>query len=155
VSRAHHCLHAWHLECTADHALKTPPPSGMQEIIDAGLAHERRCAEQLGLPPQPEAELEDWDEGAAHTLALMQAGEAWIYQAVLVTEGGRGIVDFLERIERSSSLGEWSYRPVDSKGHKKVEPRNLIEEISTLADCSCSTTLHSSTRSSAIGRRLE
>jgi uncharacterized protein len=44
----------------------------------------------------------------ALTVEAMRAGADYVYQAVLFSNGWRGIADFLERVDRPSALGAWS-----------------------------------------------
>jgi predicted RecB family nuclease len=59
-----------------------------------------------------EAELE---AAVAQTLDAMRRGVEVIHQAALVGGGIGGYADFLERVERQSSLGAWSYEVSDAK----------------------------------------
>jgi predicted RecB family nuclease len=72
--------------------------------------------------------LEDLVEGAGRTLDAMRAGADAIYQAVLFDgDRWRGYADFLERVERPSALGAWSYEVADTKLARSVRPYFLIQ----------------------------
>lgn len=54
-------------------------------------------------------------EAAARTREAMEAGAPVIYQAAFLDGDWMGYVDFLERVESPSALGDWSYEPADTK----------------------------------------
>ena len=58
----------------------------------------------------------------------MAAGAEIIYQAVLFDgERWRGQADFLERVERPSALGAWSYEVADTKLARSVKPQAVLQ----------------------------
>ncbi len=69
----------------------------------------------------------DFEEAAARTAAAMRAGAEYVYQAVLVLDGWRGIADFLERVERPSALGPWSYEVLDTKLARHARPSHALQ----------------------------
>ena len=69
----------------------------------------------------------DFEEAAARTVATMRAGAEYVYQAVLVLDGWRGIADFLERVERPSALGPWSYEVLDTKLARHARPSHALQ----------------------------
>jgi predicted RecB family nuclease len=64
---------------------------------------------------------------AAATAAAMQAGAKYIYQAVFLIDGWHGIADFLERIDRPSALGNWSYQVLDTKLARHPRPEHALQ----------------------------
>ena len=69
----------------------------------------------------------DFAQAAAHTAEAMRAGAAYVYQAVLTLDGWRGIVDFLERVERPSDLGSCSYEVLDTKLARRAKPAHALQ----------------------------
>jgi predicted RecB family nuclease len=69
----------------------------------------------------------DFEAAARSTAEAMRSGAAYIYQAVLVDDGWRGIADFLERVERPSALGSWSYEVLDTKLAKRPQPEHALQ----------------------------
>lgn len=57
----------------------------------------------------------------------MRAGVKYVYQAVFLTDGWHGIADFLERIDRPSALGDWSYQVLDSKLGRHPRPEHALQ----------------------------
>ena len=68
-----------------------------------------------------------FDAAARSTAEAMLSGVAYIYQAVLVADGWRGIADFLERVERPSLLGPWSYEVLDTKLARQPKPEHALQ----------------------------
>jgi hypothetical protein len=52
----------------------------------------------------------DFEAGTRRTAEAMRAGADYVYQAVFLSQGWRGIADFLERVERPSALGAGATR---------------------------------------------
>ena len=77
--------------------------------IDAGRSHSELLA------------------ASAQTRAAMEAGAPAIFQAALMHDGWRGHADFLERVERPSRLGGWSYEVLDTKLARSVKPYFVIQ----------------------------
>ncbi len=69
----------------------------------------------------------DFDAAARATAKAMRAGAAYIYQAVFVADRWRGIADFLERVERPSILGAWSYEVLDTKLARHPRPEHALQ----------------------------
>ena len=69
----------------------------------------------------------DFDAGARVTAEAMRAGVDVIYQATFVVGNWRGRADFLERIDRPSDLGGFSYEPIDAKLARLEKPTYLLQ----------------------------
>ena len=69
----------------------------------------------------------DFEAAAARTAEAMRSGAAYLYQAVLVLDGWRGIADFLERVERPSELGSFSYEVLDTKLARTPKPAHALQ----------------------------
>jgi uncharacterized protein len=69
----------------------------------------------------------DFEAAAARTAEAMRSGAAYLYQAVLVLDGWRGIADFLERVERPSALGACSYEVLDTKLARTPQPKHALQ----------------------------
>ena len=64
---------------------------------------------------------------AGETRQAMEVGAPVIYQATFLSDGWRGHVDFLERVDLPSGLGDWSYEVVDTKLARSVKPYFVIQ----------------------------
>ena len=123
---------AWWEEVHATTPDRAPRPATKaleQLLFDAGLEHEKILIAQLKLDGKTIAELrgkqeqEDYDA----TLAAMRAGADYIWQASLHNDEMRGSADLLERIERPSRLGAWSYIPIECKLSSHPKPIYLVQ----------------------------
>lgn len=67
------------------------------------------------------------EESVRLTLEAMAAGPDVIFQGALLEGAWGGYTDFLERVERPSSLGSWSYEVVDTKLKRKPDPKHVLQ----------------------------
>src|SRR5215831_5895608 len=71
--------------------------------------------------------LRDFEGGARRTLEAVRLGVDYVYQAVFSTGGWRGVADFLERVDRPSRLGAWSYQVLDTKLARHPRPEHALQ----------------------------
>lgn len=57
----------------------------------------------------------------------MRSGARAIFQATLLDPPWHGFADFLERVDEPSTLGAWSYEPVDTKLARSAKPSHLVQ----------------------------
>jgi uncharacterized protein len=69
----------------------------------------------------------DLDVAVARTVEALHQGPDVIYQAALRSGPWSGYADFLERVERPSRLGEFSYEVVDTKLKRSPAPSHLLQ----------------------------
>ena len=69
----------------------------------------------------------DFEAGTRRTVEAMRAGADYVYQAVFFAHGWRGIADFLERVDRPSALGAWSYQVLDTKLARHPRPEHALQ----------------------------
>jgi len=69
----------------------------------------------------------DFEAGTRRTAEAMREGADYVYQAVFFSDGWRGIADFLERIDRPSALGAWSYQVLDTKLARHPRPEHALQ----------------------------
>lgn len=67
------------------------------------------------------------EESVRLTLEAMKAGPDVIFQGALLDGAWGGYSDFLERVERPSDLGAWSYEVVDTKLKRKPDPKHVLQ----------------------------
>src|SRR5262245_53564625 len=101
-------------------------------IARKGEEHEKNFLEALRAEGQGVVEVglgndRDFATAAEATAAAMRAGSKYIYQAVFLTDGWHGIADFLERIDRASALGDWSYQVLDTKLARHPRPEHALQ----------------------------
>jgi len=93
-----------------------------EQAFLAALREAGHVVTEVGL-----GEARDFEAAARSTAESMRAGAAYIYQAVLVADGWRGVADFLERVERPSALGAWSYEVLDTKLARHPRPEHALQ----------------------------
>lgn len=98
-------------------------------IQDAGHAHE---ADYLASLRQSGDVAEISSEGtleerAEATLAAMQAGAPFIYQATFLDPPWHGFADFLRRVDLDTDLGTWGYEVTDTKLARSPDPKHVIQ----------------------------
>jgi len=100
-----------------------------QLLFDSGLEHERVLIERLEAQGHRVAKLPgrqlqvDYDA----TLAAMHAGVDTIWQASLRNHELRGSADLLQRIDKPSALGAWSYIPIECKLSSHPKPIYVVQ----------------------------
>jgi predicted RecB family nuclease len=97
-----------------------------------GEEHEQAFAEGLRATGRRVVEVRlnaarDFEDGTRRTAEAMRAGADYVYQAVFFSNGWRGIADFLERVERPSALGAWSYQVLDTKLARHPRPEHALQ----------------------------
>ena len=89
-------------------------------FLDQLRTHGRRIVEI----PKDGVSLE---ESVRLTLEAMLDGPDVIFQGAFLDGVWGGYSDFLERVERPSSLGAWSYEVVDTKLKRKPDPKHVLQ----------------------------
>ncbi|WP_380782942.1 TM0106 family RecB-like putative nuclease [Sphingomonas sp. R86520] len=67
------------------------------------------------------------EESVRLTHAAMAEGPDVIFQGALLEGAWGGYTDFLERVERPSALGAWSYEVADTKLKRKPDPKHVLQ----------------------------
>jgi predicted RecB family nuclease len=100
-------------------------------IFEKGIEHEQRYLASLKARGLDVVEVPgegfDLAERTAFTREVMRAGAEVIYQAALVAPPWLGYADFLERVEKVSNLGMWSYEALDTKLPRLAKPEHVIQ----------------------------
>ncbi|WP_281708799.1 TM0106 family RecB-like putative nuclease [Phaeobacter italicus] len=133
------CSHATALD--RSHVLgqgPAPRPQGEDATLlqAQGEVHEQGYLDRLRADGRTVTEIaRDGGLTAASvaTFEAMQAGADVIYQAALAGTGPAaawgGWADFLERVERPSALGAYSYEVVDTKLRQRPDPKHLLQLV--------------------------
>ena len=66
-------------------------------------------------------------QGAAATRAALERGAEVVFQGALAGGAWGGWSDFLERVERPSALGPFSYEVADTKLKRKPHPKHVLQ----------------------------
>ncbi len=107
-----------------------PEPSALdQQLFADGLRHEHVLLSKLEVQGHRIARLpgKQNDADYAATKAAMAEGFDFIHQASLCNDELRGSADLLRRIEHPSSLGDWSYLPIECKLASKPKTTFLVQ----------------------------
>ena len=102
-------------------------------LVRYGEEHEARVLAELEAEGVPVVRIETGAgqgrlrEAVEQTRAAMVDGARVIHQAALVAGGVGGYADFLERVDRPSRLGEWSYEVADAKLARTTKPYFLVQ----------------------------
>jgi predicted RecB family nuclease len=90
----------------------------LQILWERGSAHEQRYVEHLTNSGYDVVRIDGVDvtaDAVEQTCAAMRAGASIIVQGALTDGRWHGRADILRRVEHPSSLGAWSYEPIDTK----------------------------------------
>ena len=67
------------------------------------------------------------DEAVSETLMTMQQGATIIVQGALSNNGWGGRIDVLRRVEKPSTLGDWSYQVIDTKLARETRAGTILQ----------------------------
>ncbi|HEV7763531.1 MAG TPA: TM0106 family RecB-like putative nuclease [Thermoanaerobaculia bacterium] len=115
--------------------LATRPPSAWTDLIaEKGDEHEHAYLATLHASGKRVVTIDrpDWlpsdlRHAEAATLDAMRGGADAIYQAAFFDGRWVGYADLLERVERPSILGDWSYEVLDTKLARAVKAHFLLQ----------------------------
>jgi uncharacterized protein len=71
----------------------------------------------------------DLPANAQATLAALAEGPQIVFQGALLAENWGGWSDFLERVERPSNLGSFSYEVTDTKLKRRPHPKHVLQLV--------------------------
>jgi predicted RecB family nuclease len=95
-----------------------------------GMEHEKAYLNHLeaeGIPITDLREIDNDENALAETLAAMQQGVPAIAQATLTNGRWFGRADVLRRVERPSTLGNWSYEVSDCKLARETKAATILQ----------------------------
>ena len=114
-----------------DTPLEQAQPDEQIELIqDKGFAHEASFLDSLRSHSGTLIELsnkESFSKNVQATRTAMADGVDVIFQAALVEGSYMGYADFLHKVDKPSSLGEWSYEVSDTKLAHRPQPKFMIQ----------------------------
>lgn len=129
------CRHATALDRA--YALGEGPTPG-EESDEAAILQAQGDAHEIGYLHRLKAsgrQLEEvsrgvpLEEGVAETRRLLAEGAEIIYQGALLNGNWGGWTDFLERVDRPSRLGGYSYEVADTKLKRQPDPKHLLQLV--------------------------
>ncbi|NEY92254.1 TM0106 family RecB-like putative nuclease [Rhodobacteraceae bacterium KMS-5] len=128
------CAHATTLDLSR---LRGEGPDPREDSEDAALlqkqgdAHEAAHLARLGAAGRGIVEVARGDlvQNAATTRAALAAGPEVVFQGALLSGNWGGWSDFLERVERPSALGAFSYEVADTKLKRRPHPKHVLQLV--------------------------
>lgn len=127
IAQAAVCPHFFFLEEFGDQSKKLKPTAGQQLDWERGREFEAGVVRSLKGVHEPKWDGRDFQQGLKATIALMEKGVAWIHSGVLAGSGVAGIPDLLRRDAGRSRFGTFTYTPVEIKGHKTVQKKDILQ----------------------------
>ena len=128
------CAHATALDrrYLLGEALQPTEDATSAELVQKkGDAHEAAYLERIQKCAAPVTVIAteglSLTEAADQTQHALLRGPAHIYQAAFKSGKWGGYADFLERVERPSKLGAFSYEVVDTKLKRSPDPKHLLQ----------------------------
>lgn len=127
------CTHAAALNIlNLDTPLQKTADTDQQEMFQRrGLEHEKNYLEELRKSGRTVTEIsvkgKDLQAATAETIAAMKSGVDVIYQATLFRAPWHGFADFLVKVPKPSSLGDYSYEAVDTKLARTAQPKHILQ----------------------------
>lgn len=130
------CAHATSLDLARSEGHGPMPRADDEEtklLQDMGDAHEAAHLDALKASGRRVVEVPreglSLDFGLRETRKALASGADVIFQAALYGGNWGGWSDFLERVERPSALGSWSYEVTDTKLKRKPDPKHLLQLV--------------------------
>jgi len=128
------CAHATTLDMAR---LRGEGPQPREDSEDAALlqkqgdAHEAAHLARLGAAGRGIVEIarSDLALDAATTRAALAAGPEVVFQGAFLSGNWGGWSDFLERVERPSALGAFSYEVADTKLKRRPHPKHVLQLV--------------------------
>lgn len=125
------CTRRLWLDVHGDPAARVDETPAAQLQAANGQRHEHMTIEATHGPAE-QVIVQNWPERVQKTLDLMRQGVSGIRQASLDVEIMPGVrlcgqIDALVRVEARSSLGIWSYEPIEIKHHREAAPSDYLQ----------------------------
>ncbi len=128
------CAHATTLDLAR---LRGEGPESREDSEDAALlqkqgdAHEAAHLARLNAAGRGVVEIArgDLTQNSATTRAALAAGPEVVFQGAFLSGNWGGWSDFLERVERPSAFGAFSYEVADTKLKRRPHPKHLLQLV--------------------------
>ncbi|OJF90785.1 nuclease [Rhizobium sp. 58] len=128
------CAHATTMDLSR---LRGDGPDPREDSEDAALlqkqgdAHEAAHLARLGAAGRGIVEIARGDlvKNAATTRAALGAGPEVVFQGAFLLGNWGGWSDFLERVDRPSALGAFSYEVADTKLKRRPHPKHVLQLV--------------------------
>ena len=127
------CRHRTALDMAVAFGAREKPDTPVDPLVDAlverGKAHEARYVDSLRGDARGIADLSGGSlrERCQHTIDAMRQGVDVIVQGALTDGPWMGYTDILQRVERPSALGAWSYEVADTKLSRETRAGTILQ----------------------------
>jgi len=126
------CQHATHLDLRKARGenLETAPDSEDAKLLGhLGNEHEQQYLLFLQQAGKTVVSIERGPHAFDQTVEAIKSGIDVVYQGALQGQNWYGYVDFLERIDTPSDLGNFSYEVVDTKLKRVPSPKHILQLV--------------------------
>lgn len=127
IATTRECPHYYYLECFGDRSKLREVSDGEELRMQQGRLFETDVVSKIPGAESVPWKYPDFKTGYVKTMEMLKKGPAWIHSGVLLSRNLLGVPDLLKRIDRRSSLGNYSYEPIDVKGHKAIQPSDILQ----------------------------
>lgn len=127
IATTRECPHYYYLECFGDKSKLREVSDGEELRMQQGRLFEKDVVSKIPGAESVPWKYPDFKTGYVKTMEMLKKGPAWIHSGVLLSRNLLGVPDLLKRIDRRSSLGNYSYEPIDVKGHKELQSRDVLQ----------------------------
>src|SRR4030095_9933259 len=125
------CQHCTFLDLLSAHGIVKPPifhDPRLELLIERGMEFEKNYLDDLRSKGFSVEDGKDSGEiGMKRTEAAMRKGVDYIYQADLNDGIWFGRADILEKVNKPSKLGDWSYEVIDTKLAKNTKAGAILQ----------------------------
>ena len=126
------CKHITHLDlrkARGEDLEVTPESEDLKLLSQLGNEHEQNYLNSLKRAGKTIISIEQGPDAVQETVAALHKGVDVIYQGALQGHNWHGYVDFLERVEKPSDLGSYSYEVVDTKLKRTPDPKHILQLV--------------------------
>ncbi|MCY4205637.1 MAG: TM0106 family RecB-like putative nuclease [Bacteroidetes bacterium] len=126
------CMHITHLDIRKVHGEElevTPDSEDLELLGKLGNQHEENYLLSLREAGKTVISIDQGPDAFEKTISALRTGVDVVYQGALKSHNWQGYVDFLERIEKPSDLGAFSYEVVDTKLKRTPDPKHILQLV--------------------------
>ncbi|MCY4675010.1 MAG: TM0106 family RecB-like putative nuclease [Bacteroidetes bacterium] len=126
------CKHATHLDLrkARGESIEPEPDSADAKLLSQlGDEHEQAYLDALRDAGKSVVSIKRGPNAFEQTIAALRNGVDVVYQGALKGGNWQGYVDFLERIEKPSAFGAFSYEVVDTKLKRTPDPKHILQLV--------------------------
>ena len=126
------CRHATHLDlrkATGEDLEAAPDSEDAKLLGHLGNEHEQQYLSFLQRAGKTVVSIERGPYAFDQTVEALKSGVDVVFQGALQGQNWHGYVDFLERVDTPSNLGNFSYEVVDTKLKRVPSPKHILQLV--------------------------